>query len=66
MLVVPVKAGGAQFVGHSGEYGLAKVVGPKLADKGQAGRCEEHLLPHFGKVGHVRDGCEVWSLIMAF
>lgn len=54
VLVVLVKAGGGQLVGHGGEDGVAEVLGAQLAHERQPRRREQHLLPHLGRVRHVR------------
>lgn len=63
-IVLDETLGGELFRG-SGEDGLAEVLGAKLADEGQAGRGEEHLLADLGGVGDVGDGGEVWCGVVA-
>lgn len=54
--VVLLEAGGAELLGGRGKEGIAEVLAAQLAHEGEARRGEQHLLAHWGSVGHVRHG----------
>lgn len=65
MRIMLLKPALAQLLGRRHEDGLAEVLRPELPHERQPRRCEQHLLPHGRRIGHVRHGEQARGIVVA-